>query len=109
MTRPPWLRWADALRTVARAGLMYSKDVFDRERFAQVEAVAMEILDQHTDLVSSGAAEVMRVEPGYVTPKVDVRAAVFDGEGRLLLVRELGDGRWSLPGGWADVGESAAE
>jgi len=109
MARPPWLRWADALRSIARAGLTYSRDPFDRERFAQVEAVAMEILDRHADVVASGAAEVMRSERGYVTPKVDVRAVVFDGAGRLLLVREVSDGRWSLPGGWADLGESAAE
>jgi ADP-ribose pyrophosphatase YjhB (NUDIX family) len=50
----------------------------------------------------------LRAEPGYLTPKVDVRVAVFDGD-RVLLVQEVSDRRWSLPGGWADIGESPAE
>jgi ADP-ribose pyrophosphatase YjhB (NUDIX family) len=108
MIRPGWLGWADALQTIAAAGLTYSRDPFDRERFDQVRAVAAEILAAHTDLALPDALERLRSEPGYVTPKVDVRAAVFDG-GRVLLVREVADGRWSLPGGWADVGESPSE
>ena len=48
---------------------------------------------------------------GYPTPKVDVRAVVFRGD-ELLLVRERRSGRFTFPGGWADVGDtpsSAAE
>jgi ADP-ribose pyrophosphatase YjhB (NUDIX family) len=48
------------------------------------------------------------LKQSYPTPKVDVRGVVFR-DGRLLLVRELSDGRWALPGGWADVGESMSE
>ena len=44
-------------------------------------------------------------EYGYATPKVDVRGVVLDDRG-LLLVREVGETRWTLPGGWADVGET---
>lgn len=109
MDRPDWLRWADALQTIASAGLTYSHDPFDRERFEQVRAVAAEILAGHTDLSLPAAAAHLAAEPGYATPKVDVRAAVFDNAGRVLLVQELADGRWSLPGGWADLGESPAE
>ena len=108
MDRPDWLRWADALQTIASAGLTYSQDPFDRDRFEQVRAIAAEILSRHTDLSLSEAAARLRAEPGYVTPKVDVRAALLDGD-RVLLVREVSDGRWSLPGGWADIGESPAE
>ena len=108
MDRPDWLSWADALQTIASAGLTYSRDPFDRDRFEQVRQVAAEILSRHTDLSLPAAAERLRAEPGYVTPKVDVRVAVFDGDG-VLLVQEISDRRWSLPGGWADVGESPAE
>jgi ADP-ribose pyrophosphatase YjhB (NUDIX family) len=108
MDRPDWLRWADALQTIASAGLTYSRDPFDRDRFEQVRAVAAEILARHTDLALPDAEARLRAEAGYVTPKVDVRAAVFEGD-RVLLVQEISDGRWSLPGGWADVGESPAE
>lgn len=108
MDEPDWLRWAEALQTIASAGLTYTRDPFDRERFTQVRAVAAEILARHTDLPLPAATTRLGAEPGYVTPKVDVRAAVLDGD-RVLLVREISDGRWSLPGGWADVGESPSE
>jgi ADP-ribose pyrophosphatase YjhB (NUDIX family) len=108
MTTPSWLTWADALHTIAAAGLTYSCDPFDRERFEAVRRIAAEILARRTDLDLEAATERLRAEPGYVTPKVDVRAAVFDA-GRVLLVKEVADGRWSLPGGWADLGESPAE
>lgn len=109
MDSPDWLRWADTLQTIAAAGLTYSRDPFDLDRFAQIRELTAEILARHTDLTLSAAAERLHAEPGYVTPKVDVRAAVFDATGRLLLVQEVSDRRWSLPGGWADLGESPAE
>ena len=46
---------------------------------------------------------VFASEKGYQTPKVDVRGVVFRGD-KILMVRETIDGRWSVPGGWADVG-----
>ena len=46
-------------------------------------------------------------ETGYVTPKVEVRGAVFRAaDEHVLLVRETADGLWTLPGGWADVNDS---
>jgi len=108
MDRPDWLRIADALQTIASAGLTYSQDPFDRDRFEQVRALAAEILSGHTDLSLEEASARLRAEPGYATPKVDVRAALLDGD-KVLLVREVSDGRWSLPGGWAEVGESPGE
>jgi len=108
MDRPDWLRLADALQTIASAGLTYSQDPFDRDRFEQVRALAALVLSRHTDLSREEGAARLRAEPGYVTPKVDVRAALLD-EDRVLLVREVSDGRWSIPGGWAEVGESPSE
>ena len=54
------------------------------------------------------ALELFRAEYGYATPKVDVRGVVFRGD-RILLVHGTDDGRWTMPGGWADVGESPSE
>jgi ADP-ribose pyrophosphatase YjhB (NUDIX family) len=108
MERPDWLRWADSLQTIASAGLTYSRDPFDRDRFEQIRAVAAEILASYTDLALPEAQARLRADAGYVTPKVDVRAAVFDGD-RVLLVQEVSDRCWSLPGGWADIGDSPAE
>ncbi|MGQ0848257.1 MAG: NUDIX domain-containing protein, partial [Actinomycetota bacterium] len=50
-------------------------------------------------------AAVFQSETGYATPKLIVRAAVIDQD-RILMVKETADGRWTLPGGWVDIGES---
>ncbi len=102
---PNWLRWARKIDAIAQAGLTFCENDFDRERYAQLRALAGEILAAQT-----GAAPVVvngwfAAQPGYATPKVDVRAACFR-EGKLLLARERSDGRWCLPGGWADVGDA---
>ena len=45
----------------------------------------------------------------YPTPKVDIRGFVFNQKRELLLVKEKLDGKWSLPGGWGDIGYSPSE
>src|SRR5687768_8607937 len=108
VSRANWLRWAHELQTIAQAGLTYCRDDFDLDRYRSVQRIAAEIIAAHSSLGLEAVTELLQIEPGYATPKIDVRAAVFD-RGRILLVREVADGRWSLPGGWADVGESARE
>jgi ADP-ribose pyrophosphatase YjhB (NUDIX family) len=69
--------------------------------------IAAEITATHTGLAAAPLAENFMAQPGYATPKVDVRAAVVR-DGRILLVQERSDGMWCMPGGWADVGEYPA-
>ncbi len=108
MTDPDWLRWVKRLQAIAQDGLTYTTDDYDLGRYEQVQEMAAEILAAHSAGDLEEAHALLALETGPATPKVDVRAAVFDGEA-ILLVREPEDGSWSLPGGWADVGESAAE
>ncbi len=105
---PQWLRWVKRLQAIAQEGLTYAKDHYDLGRYEQLRQVAAEILAAHSAADFEHARELLSLETGPATPKVDVRAATFDGE-RILLVKEPEDGCWSLPGGWADVGESASE
>lgn len=98
-----WLDWVRRLQAVAQSGLTYTESAFERERYEEVRRVAAE-------MASSGEVEreqllvAFGLETGHATPKVDVRAAAFR-DGRVLLVRGLDDGLWTLPGGWAEVGE----
>ena len=63
----------------------------------------------HTNLSEKQILELNAAEFGYATPKVDVRGVVFKGS-KILLVREVADyGRWTLPGGWADVNETPSQ
>jgi ADP-ribose pyrophosphatase YjhB (NUDIX family) len=105
-----WLARVRALSAIAQEGLAYTRDPFDAARFTRLKEITADMADA---LDAEGAPGPLRLAveeaDGYLTPKLDVRAAVFDPEGRVLLVRERRDGRWTLPGGWADVGEGLAE
>ena len=104
-----WLRYAKRLQAIASTGLYFSTNAYDRERYEEIGTIANGMLaelatvspERITGLVSEFAK-------GYATPKVDVRGAVFEGD-EILLVREKSDGLWTMPGGFADVGLSAAE
>ncbi len=105
---PSWLRWARGLQAIAQTGLAYTKDVYDKERYQAVREVAAEMMAARSETDAESVLQLFSKETGYATPKVDVRGAVFRDDG-ILLVREVSDGRWSLPGGWADVNESPSE
>jgi ADP-ribose pyrophosphatase YjhB (NUDIX family) len=88
--------------------LTYSSDPYDAERYREVLRVAAEIGAAGTDGDAKAIAGFFASQRGYPTPKVDVRGAVIVS-GSILLVCERDDGRWAMPGGWADIGESPAE
>ncbi len=88
---------------MAQNGLNYATDRYDLARYERLRTAAAEVLAM---LGGDGADEihsVLAAEVGHATPKVDVRGALFDNAGRVLLVREKRDGLWTLPGGWADA------
>jgi ADP-ribose pyrophosphatase YjhB (NUDIX family) len=105
MSVPTWLNWARRLQAVAQSGLYYCKDKFDQERYEEIRAISAEMMAAGALLPEAASVvELFAKQDGYATPKVDVRVAAFR-ENRVLLVRELEDGGWTLPGGWADIGE----
>lgn len=107
---PDWLTWARELQAIAQTGLAFTRDPYDRERYEKLRALSARIFGAHTNAPVERIADLFAHEMGYATPKIEVRAAVFDDAGRLLMVRETADqGRWTLPGGWADVNLTPAE
>lgn len=106
---PQWLEWARRLHSLAQAGLTYTEGPFDRERYEALRDLAAEMVAAGSETELPVVRGLLKAEPGYLTPKVDVRGVVFQDD-RVLLVRELLDGgRWTLPGGWADVTDSPRE
>lgn len=108
-----WLAYAREIFTLAQAGLTYNAapyrvDPFDLERYKRLREISAEIIAHQSELADEEVLASFTVQQGYPTPKVDVRGAIVQN-GHILLVQELADGRWSMPGGWADLGESAAE
>ena len=104
---PKWLDWAVELQALAQAGLFYSKDVYDIERFQRIRDIAAEMLVSPSGLPVDQVKNLFCNESGYQTPKLDTRAAVFHDD-KILLVQE-NNGLWSLPGGWVDVDLSVGE
>ena len=102
-----WLDWAVELQSHAQAGLAYSKDPYDRERFQRIRKIAAEMMSHMSGVPLEKVRDLFCNEDGYQTPKLDTRAAIFQ-DGKILLVRE-NTGKWSLPGGWCDVNVSVGE
>jgi Hydrolase of X-linked nucleoside diphosphate N terminal len=102
---PPVLEWARRLAALAQSGLTFSPGLFDRDRYQQIRRLAAEMAS-HPGGDLEAVDLLFASSTGYATPKVICRAAVFDGEHRILMVRETVDGRWTLPGGWIDVGDT---
>jgi ADP-ribose pyrophosphatase YjhB (NUDIX family) len=104
MTPPRWLEWARDIQVLAQTGYHYAENEYQRQRYQRLMEIAAEIVKEHSNLEYSSLLETFNNQIGYTTPRVDVRGAVFHNK-RLLLVRERMDGGWTLPGGWADVGD----
>jgi ADP-ribose pyrophosphatase YjhB (NUDIX family) len=102
---PAWLTIGRELKAIAQIGLSFNHDPYDRARYERIRELSAALIAQGSGHDVHPLLEAFRAEAGYATPKVDVRAAVF-ADGRVLLVREVSDGFWTLPGGWADVNES---
>jgi ADP-ribose pyrophosphatase YjhB (NUDIX family) len=96
------------LQALARTGLHFCGNEYDRQRYEEIEQIAAALLAGGSLPDRDALLARWRLETGYVTPKVEVRGAAFR-DGRVLLVREAADGLWTLPGGWADVNESPSQ
>ena len=109
MSEPDWLVWAREIQAIAQSGLTFTRDPYDRERYAQLRALSARMMAAHCATPAARIEALFAEQQGYATPKIDVRAAAFQGD-RILMVREVADGhRWTLPGGWADVNLTPAE
>ena len=108
MKIPKWLKIARELHSITQVGITYAKDGYDTDRYERLREIAVEIIENQSSLSAEDVEASFAMQPGYITPKVDVRAAVIN-DGKILLVKEESDGRWSLPGGWADVGDAPSE
>lgn len=99
-----WLKWAIEIQSLAQAGLAYTNNVYDIERYERLREISAEIISEKSDLNLEKTKDLFCNETGYQTPKIDTRAAIFKDD-KILLVHE-NNGTWSLPGGWCDVLES---
>src|SRR6266498_4580105 len=104
---PKWIDWAQEIFSLSQAGLTYSKNEFDIERYKRLQQISAEMIESQSELEMESVLESFSMQAGYTTPKIDVRGAVIH-DGKILLIQERMDGKWAMPGGWADLGNTPA-
>jgi len=104
---PKWLDWAREIYSLSQAGLVYSQNDFDRERYKRLQEITAEMLESQSGIAKETILESFSMQAGYSTPKIDVRGAVVRDR-KILLIQERSDGKWAMPGGWADLGNAPA-
>jgi ADP-ribose pyrophosphatase YjhB (NUDIX family) len=105
---PKWLEWAREIQALSQTGLAFCQSEYDKQRFTRLMEIAAEIASTYSHFDKEMLVDNFLSQPGYATPKVDIRGAVIR-DNKILLVQEKSDGKWCMPGGWADVGESASQ
>ena len=105
---PRWLEWAREIQQLSQTGLAFAITEYEKKRYKRLTEITAEIVEHHTKLEKQNVEKVLMAQPGYATPKIDVRAAVIKDD-KILLVQERSDKRWAMPGGWADVGDIPSE
>src|ERR1044071_1693108 len=104
---PKWLGWAREIFSLSQSGLTYSGNEYDIERYKRLQAITAEMIASESEITKEAALDSFSMQAGYITPKVDVRGAGVQN-GKILLIQERADGKWAMPGGWADLGNSPA-
>lgn len=102
-----WIEWAREIYSLSQAGLTYSKNEFDLERYKRLQEITAEMIENQSGLSKESVLQSFSMQAGYVTPKIDVRGAIIR-ENKILLIQEKADGKWAMPGGWADLGDAPA-
>lgn len=97
------------LKAIANMGLLYATNEYDKERYLELESISLQLLEQASGIHSGMLKEYFSPVKDYPTAKVDIRALILSTDKKILLVQEQADGKWSLPGGWADIGFSPTE
>ena len=101
------MEWAQEIFSLSQAGLTYSQNPFDIERYKRLQEITAEMIASQSALEKESVLESFSMQAGYITPKIDVRGAIVR-DGKILLIQERADDRWAMPGGWADLGNSPA-
>ncbi|HLE90313.1 MAG TPA: NUDIX hydrolase [Anaerolineales bacterium] len=104
---PKWLGWAQEIFSLSQSGLTYSGNQYDIERYKRLQEITADIIASQSEVSKESILERFSMQAGYITPKIDVRGAVIRDD-KILLIQERADGKWAMPGGWADLGNTPA-
>lgn len=99
----------EEVQALARTGLNFCDDPFDRERYERLLSLAVAGLAERTGVEAPELRDRFAREVGCITPKVGADGVVFDDDDRVLLERRADDGRWGLISGWVEPNEHPAD
>lgn len=103
------LNYLKRLKALADTGLVYSKEPYDLERYEEIKNISLQLMSKLTEMPFATIGSFYGPQEDYPTPKVDIRGIVLNKQNEVLMVKEQVDGKWSVPGGWADIGYTASE
>jgi len=109
MSNTDFLHEIKRIKAVADTGLLYSKNEYDKERYLELREISFKLLEQFSGLSTGELKFILPATKDYPTAKVDIRGLAISDDNKILLVKESVDGKWSLPGGWGDIGYSPKE
>lgn len=105
----PLLTITNRIKAITDIGLLYAGNEYERERYLELRELSFQLLSHISGHDIDHLKASFPLVKDYPTAKVDIRGMLLDPDKKILLVKESTDGRWSLPGGWADVGQSPKE
>jgi len=103
------LNLAKRIKAISETGLVYAQDLYDRERYEELKVISLKLMAQLGNMPMEVLEDFFLPQEDYPTPKVDVRAFVLNEKDEILMARESIDGKWTIPGGWADIGSTPSE
>jgi len=97
------------IKAISETGLAYAEDPYDKERYEELQKISLELMSNLGSTTVEALQDFFIPQKDYPTPKVDVRGLVLNGKDEILMARESVDGKWAIPGGWADIGNTPSE
>ncbi len=97
------------VKALADTGLVYAEDEYNKERYEELREISLKLLSSVSSQPMSVLDNFFMPEKDYPTVKVDVRGFVLNDENKILMAKESLDGKWAIPGGWADIGYTPSE
>ena len=98
----------EKLQSIAKLGLYYTKDIYDRQRYEQLLELTTEYYGQVLEIPAKEAQDHLKkdLEKLGVSPILGSAAAIFDSGGKILLMKRTDNQKWCMPTGLVEAGES---
>ena len=96
------------VQAISKIGLIYSKDPYAITNYKEINELSRQFLEDFEN-VKFDRPNYFSKEI-YPTPNVSVRTVILNSDRtKVMMVREVSLGTYSLPGGWADLYDSPSK